>query len=843
MDKFDVLADGLEDKLFDLSQLAQRFVELDRGLTDTDSKEEIDKYTDLAWKFLRRLVRDLQEKSKDELRPFLPVIVAVLGTIIAEVGPYRYETYTSAETEADSIWGRQIREEILPTMKELREASVHALEILFDREEFVELKKDIKKDIIPLLRDATVRYLPFRVLQVCKLADKMFDFKLRTDKQDLRELLSEIHALKYPRFGTSGLRGLWNIDFVEEKAKTVAQAICDYIKGVDVPSYMKSENLGDKYVVVGYDSREHADEVASWVVQVCVLNAIKVYLAERDTPTPALVYWAIEHLGKENVAGIINCTASHNPVEWQGIKYSPQSGCPASTTLTDLIAARSNQIQLLGKNFPAVDLAQAIEQGKVKKFNPIDAYCDWLLSSGLGDSRIKLDSHAIGSYFSDKKIVIDEMHGAGREYLRVLLSTLGVPYEVLHGEKDPKLGDLEYADPEPPHLEALQKRIVSTGATLGIALDTDADRYGIAGKGGEYFRPNQILPMLTLYLGRHKGLKGKIVRTVTTSRAVDAVARKVDKNGEFGPDPKVAPSYITHPFYETIVGKKEDMTGIPNYVTMVGIKYVIADGMQTDRFYRVQEAPNFRNSIIIGGEESAGLTTKGHLPDKDGIWSNLLIMDMIAGYGESLNEIWSDFVAEYGTFYGNRVDVDASDEAKESLINYFLDSYKGLTTEELNRKRIAGLRVVYLGGVRYDLVEMHLEDDKNKARSFLAIRASGTEPLNRIYTESNSEDKRKEMEAEVLRKLEDISVELISNAYSDWKLVDILAATEPSARVINIALEKIANISFTEGDDTIPNGIVDKLKRKRGISELRKRKTIDKWLTILAGRLQRKSII
>ena len=838
MDKIDFLTDWLEDKSFDLSQLAQRFFELDRGLTETDSKEEIDKHIDLAWKFLRRLAQELPKKSKDELKPFLPVIVAVLGTIVAEIGPYRYETYTRDETEADRIWGRCIREEILPAMKELREASVNTLEILFHREEFVKLRKDIEKDIIPLLRDTTGRYLPFRVLQVCKLADKLFDLKLKTEEEDLRELLSEIHALKYPRFGTSGLRGLWGIDFVEEKAKTVTQAICDYIKGIDVPDYMKSENLGDKYVVIGYDSREHADEVASWVAQVCLLNHIKVYVAERDTPTPALIYWAIEHLGEENVAGIINCTASHNPVEWQGIKYSPQSGCPAPTTLTDFIAARSNQIQLLGKNFPAVVLAQAMEQGKVKNFNPIKAYCNWLLSSGQDNSRIKLDIDVIRNYFSDKKTVIDEMHGAGREYLRVLLSTMGVSYEVLHGEKDPKLGELEYADPEPPHLEKLQERIATTGATLGVALDTDADRYGVVDKGGQYFRPNQILPMLALYLGRYKGLKGKIVRTVTTSQSIDAVARSIHKNKKFEPDAKVAPNYVTHPFYEVTVGKKEDMTGIPNYVTMVGIKYVIADGMQSDRFYRVREDPNFRNSILIGGEESAGFTTKGHLPDKDGIWANLLIMDMIASHGKPLNEIWSDFMTEYGAFYGDRVDVDASDEAKERLISYFLTSYKGLTTKGLNERRIAGLRVVYLGGVRHDLVEIHLEDDNDKTRSFLAIRASGTEPLNRIYTESNSEDKRKEIEAAILCKLEDISVELISTAYSDWKLVDILSATEPTTRITNIAIEKIENISSIEGDNTIPSGILDKLKMKKGISESRRRKTIDKWLTILAVRLQ-----
>lgn len=838
MDKFDVLTHWLWSDSLDLSQLAQRFVELDRGLTDTDFKEEINRNIELTRKFLHRVVQELQERSRDELRPFLPITAAALATILVEAGTYRHETYIRDQTEADRKWGGQIREEILPAMRELRKAAANALEILFRREEFAELGKDIQEEISPLLRDTIDRYLPFRVLQVCKLADKMFDFKLRTDSQNLRELLSEIHALKYPRFGTSGLRGLWNVDFTEEKAKRVTQAICDYIKGQDIPDYMEGENLGDKWVVLGYDSREHADEVASWVAQVCVLNSIKVYLAERDTPTPALVYWAIERLGKDNVAGVINCTASHNPIEWQGIKYSPQSGCPAPTTLTDLLAARANQIQLLGKKFPPIDLAQAMEQGEVRKFDPIKDYCGWLLSSGLGNSRVKLNTDAIRNYFSDKKIVIDEMHGAGRDYLRLLLNALGVSYEVLHGQKDPKLGNLECADPEPPFLEELQGDVAITGATLGIALDTDADRYGVVGKGGQYFRPNQILPMLTVHLRRHEGLNGKVVRTVTTSRAIDAAARSIDVDDRSKPAPKVVPSYITHPFYESIGGHKEDMTGLANYVTMVGIKYVITDGMQADEFYRVQEHPNFRNSIIIGGEESAGLTTKGHLPDKDGIWGNLLIMNMIATHGKPLNEIWSDFMTEFGSFYGNRVDVDASDEAKEALINQFMDSYKDLTAEELNKKRIAGLRVMRLGGVRYDLVEMELEDDNTKERSFLAIRASGTEPLNRIYTESNLEEKREEIEAEVLGKLEDISVELISNAYSDWRLVDILAATEPSVRVINVTLEKIANISLTEGDDTIPSRLLDKLTTKRGVVELRKRKTVDKWLTVLASRLR-----
>ncbi len=829
MGKFAVLTDWLEAKAFDLSQLAPRFVELDRGLTETDSKEELDGYTNLARKLLCRVERELSAKSRDELEPFLPLIVAVLATIIAEAGPYRYEAYTSAKTEAERTWGRQIREAILPAMKELREAAVKALETLFHREEFAELREDIDKDVIPLLRDTTGRYLPFRVLQVGKLADKMFDFKLKTDDPELKKLLSQIHALKYPRFGTSGLRGLWDIDFVEKKAKRVTQAICDYIKGVNIPDYIKSKDLSDRFIVIGYDSREHADEVASWVTQVCLLNDIKVYLVARDTPTPALVYWAIEHLGEENVAGIINCTASHNPIEWQGLKYSPQSGCPAPTSLTDLIAARSNQMQLLGKDFPNVDLAQAAEQGKIKKFNPIKDYCDWVLASGAGNARIKLDVDAIRDYFKDKKVLVDEMHGAGRDYLREILSALGVSYEVLHGEKDPKLGNLEYADPEPPHLELLQERMAASGAQLGIALDTDADRYGAVDKGGQYFRANQILPMLTSYLGKRKGLQGKIVRTVTTSRSMDAVVSTMSQNKDFEPDPKVIPSYITHPFYSVVVGKAEDISGLPSYVTMVGIKYVIAEGMQTDRFYRRQEDPDFRNSIIIGGEESGGLTSKGHLPDKDGIWGDLLVMDMIASYGKSLREIWSDFTTEYGAFYSDRVDVDASDKAKERLINYFLDSYQGLTPNELEGKRIAGLKVVYLGGVRYDLVEIQLEDD-NGARSSLVIRASGTEPLNRIYTESGSEEKRHEIEAEALAKLEAISVELIGQAYSDWKLVDIMVGTEPTKRVLKAAQEKIADISARRGDDKILSGILDSLKKKRAVAELRKGKTIDKWL-------------
>ncbi|MBM3241579.1 hypothetical protein FJZ31_35305 [Candidatus Poribacteria bacterium] len=643
-------------------------------------------------------LKTLKEKLKHEPIPLcgMPQIFGILCTIIGE-----------SEDE------------------KCRNEAAEAFEIYFKRPEFSKLSETLTQELMSLVRGAVGRFIPFRILQVGKIADKIRDFKGDAKDEDFKNLLEQIHSMKYPRFGTSGLRARMGIDFGESTARIVAQSICDHIK---------KENLNNKPVVIGYDSRIHADEVAGWVAEVCAANGIETILAERDTPSPALIYWAIEKIGEPNVAGVINCTPSHNPVrpeEWHGIRYSPPFGGPAPTTTTDWIGSRANQLQITGSEIPTLNLEKGKAQGKVRMFNPIEEYTDWLLS--------KLDVDVIRCYFHGKKVVDDEMHGASRGYLKRIFDKIGIPYEVVHGEKDPYLGELEYANPEEPYLTRCMEVVRNSGAALGFARDTDGDRFGVVDSGGVYFSANQIIAMLADYLITYKKYKGKVVRTLATSRAVDAVAGHPD-NSKYviKPNEKEVPPYLNHKFYELVVGQKEIMSGLPVHVVNVGFKY-IAEVMQ--------KSECFRYSIIIGGEESAGLTTKGHLPDKDGIWACLMVLEMVAAQKKSLNEIWQKFTDKYGEFHSSRKDVVASDEAKEQLINSYLDNPP---------EQIADLKVIYLGGVRYDLVETILEDEKTGKRSYLIIRASGTELLNRIYTESWSEEERRKIEKAVSDKLESL---------------------------------------------------------------------------------------
>jgi len=788
----------------DFSTLGKNFRILKHELTESEEGEMIQRSVENARRFLQKLAAALKEKPTGSLP--LPTLFGVLSTLLAEAGPSRFETSSKPGNEA-----------ILSQMKALRGEIVRGFKTYFTREEFNEVRPFLEAEVFPLLEEAIARHMPFRVIQMGKVADALLKFTDRINNPELQALLERIYTMKYPRFGTSGVRGRWKIDFDELKAKRVTQAICDYIR--------EKSRYPSHTLVVGYDSRMYADRVAHWVTEVCLANGFTVHLANRDTPTPVLIYWGAEKLGERNNAGIIICTASHNPVEWHGIKYCKPNGASAPTSVTDWIGSRANLLQLLEKTFEPVDLDIEREKGRMIDFDAIEDYANWILSQEKG-----LNTQAIKGFFGDKKVVIDEMHSASRGYLSRILGELGIAHKLIHGKIDRKLGNLGYASPEPPFINDCMEAVKRENAVLGLAVDTDSDRYGVIDRGGVYFKPNQILPMLADYLVRIKRYTGKIVRTQSTSRAMDAVAQALESTGSIvKPGPTDLPAYARSIFYETRVGKKEDLAGLPVYAVAVGIKY-IAEVMEADRA-----------DFIIGGEESSGLTTKGHILDKDGIWACMLIMEMIAAQRKSVHELWEDFTRRYGKFYSGRVDVDAADEAKEKLIDFYLDTYKGLTPEELDKKRIAGLKVVYLGGVRYDNLEIVLEEEATRERSYLVIRASGTEPLNRIYTESRSEEKRQEIEREVLQKLEEFSAQVLRKVGDFWQLMDTLTVTEPTEPLADLAIEVIEHLSKTVYQQNILDNVLRELERRktdqvRFLVEKRNKEVVEKWLELLRAR-------
>jgi len=671
------------------------------------------------------------------------------------------------------------------------------------------------------------------------IAERLYGFRLRTGDprlvggRDRPGLLQEIYDRKYIRFGTSGVRGRWGVDFTEASAKRVAQAICDFLKARDVPAYAGAEDLAGKRIVIGYDSRKNARTVAEWVAQVCLANGFTVDFASRDLPTPALVYYLTDYLPPDEVAGLINCTASHNPPEWQGIKFNPRQGFPAPTNTTDYIAARVNQLQILDQQAAVADLAEAEARGLLREFDPIVHYTQWVLDSGKGNARIPIDVERIRRYFADKLVIIDEMYGASRGYLPRLLGEIGVRHRVIRAERDPSLPGLAYANPEEPFNQALKDAVRESGAVLGLGMDTDADRFGVVDQGGVYFRPNQVLPMLLRYLGVDRGLTGRVIATQTGSPLLERLAALIPGNDENKPEPNVVPAYVGHPFYHRRVGEREDRVFEHTFMVPVGIKY-IEEQRRTDRRYRTLKElpPNWRDTILIGGEESSGLTTRGHVTDKDGIWANLLIMDMVAYYGKSVAEIWEETtrVAGLKTYGGlehegsntGRRDVDAVLEAKEELINDFLDRFQGKAPGEAT---FEGLEVIYAGGIRYDYVELQLRDAQGGIEHHLRLRASGTEPINRIYVESSDPEIARKLMDAGLRRLEELSAAEIRAAHSEWRLAEILSATRRSPELVQVVRETVAAHA-----DWSCGGVVARLERMLPAVEKRVQGVIRTWI-------------
>jgi phosphomannomutase len=844
-------------------ELGKKFIKVNRTLAWAESPTEWEPAVKAMYRFLDK-IEDLinsQTIGKSWSDTDFAKVFAILLTILAETGQYRHEAFVpNPEKEADLDRRKLIDDEMIPTMARLRHRAADVIKTYLSLSVFSPIKSYIKEEIIPLIEDMHIaspdRHMPFRIIQIGNIAERLYNFKIRTENKRLvgkdgnSGLLKAIYDFKYLRFGTSGVRGLWQRDFTEQRAKQVVQAICEYLTNRDLPKYLKGEDLSGRKIIIGYDSRLNAGKVAEWVAQICLTHGFKIDFANRDTPTPALVYWLTDYHTQEQVAGLINLTASHNPPEWQGIKFNPRQGWPAPTNVTDFIASRINEINILGFAFPNVDLQESIDNGQIKGFDPIEHYCNWVLNSGNNNDRISINPARIREFFVGKKVVIDEMHGASRGYLSKILGEIGVQHTVLHPERDPLIPGLDYANPEEPYINGLKNKVRETNACLGLGMDTDADRFGIVDQGGIYFRPNQILPMLVRYLGIDRDYKGRVIATQTGSPLLEVLAGMIKDNEENKPELNVIPAYIDHPFYHRRLGKREDQIYKHTFMVPVGIKY-IEEQRRTDRRYRgLSPLPErWRSTILIGGEESSGLTTKGHVTDKDGIWANLLVMDMLAYYGtrpnkplKSMAEIWKDTVSMDGiweSFGGKedfenpdnhsntgRTDLDAILEIKENIINFYLGAFG-----PGKQNKIGDFDVVFSGGVRYDLVELRLRDAKNDVRHFLRIRASGTEPINRIYVESSDSQTARSIMGLVLGEIENLTVQHIKAANSDWIVAETLVFTDISPKVISAVKEKIRANKWRakKVSENIQAFIDNELLEKRNA---RKAKN---WIKVLAG--------
>lgn len=451
-------------------------------------------------------------------------------------------------------------------------------------------------------------------------------------------------------FGTSGWRGILCDDFTFANVKVVTQAIADELRaGGDISGG----------VVVGYDARFMGDRFAREAAMVLAGAHIPVFFCDRDTPTPVLAH---EILRRKAVGGI-NFTASHNPAEYNGLKFSPASGGPALPATTKAIEERANAMlnEICYRELP---LDQAQRVGLFSEIDPLPAY--------FATIRTMIDFAAIAA--ARITIAVDPLYGTGRGYLDRLLTEAGVATVVINAHPDPYFGGLPPEPAEENIADFIRLVRERDDISLGLATDGDADRYGIVDADGTFIEPNYILALLYDYLLRVKGKSGDAARSVATSHFIDAVARH---------------------------------HGTAILETPVGFKF-IGEYISQDR-------------ILIGGEESAGLTVRGHVPDKDGIIACLLVAEMVAVTGKSLKALLADLYARVGEFYTCRENLRLSPDLEAG------------SAEKLANPpaRFAGQTVSSV--VRIDGCKLILSDG-----SWVLFRKSGTEPVVRVYAEAGS---------------------------------------------------------------------------------------------------------
>jgi phosphoglucomutase len=448
------------------------------------------------------------------------------------------------------------------------------------------------------------------------------------------------------KFGTSGWRAIVAEEFTLANIRLAVAGIAAYVKTQPEPHR----------VLVGRDPRFLGETFVAEAARVLAGAGVTPIVIEHAAPTPAIAY-AVRTL---KTSGAINFTASHNPPEYNGIKFSTHDGAPALPEVTKQIEAAIEALQASGE---AVKKAEPGADG----FETADVKAAFL--KRLAEL---VNLKAIAK--SGIKVVFDPFWGAGRGYSCHVLREAGVTVETVHDYRDVLFGG-HAPEPNDHLLGDCKAKMKEIGATLGIATDGDADRFGIVDEDGTFIQPNYVIALLFDYLVETRGWKNGVAKSVATTNLINALAE-----------------YHKVPLFETPVGFK-----------YIG-ELIIAD------------------KIAIGGEESAGLTIRGHVPEKDGIIAGLLVAEMVAVRGKSVGAQLKDLFGKVGSFYPVRENFHLTPEVKAA----FTEKMKADPTE-LGGRKVTGV-------VRTDGLKVILEDG-----SWVCYRLSGTEPVVRAYTEARNE--------------------------------------------------------------------------------------------------------
>jgi len=470
-------------------------------------------------------------------------------------------------------------------------------------------------------------------------------------------------------FGTDGWRAVISDTFTFHNLRLVTQAIADAIRSETWNDGSPVGEIPDPdKIVVGFDTRFLSDRYASEVARVLAGNNYTVFLTQGDAPTPAISY-IVRHMGA--IAGVV-ITASHNAPRYNGVKLKASYGGSALQEQCRRVEVYLNDNEERGRGPNMMDYEQARKLGLLQRFNPLPDYYTHL--------RKLINFDAIAD--NPQRIVVDSMYGSGRGIIKGILKGTGCEVREIRGEMNPGFGGV-HPEPIARYLGTLAGAISTGMGDMGLATDGDGDRIGAMDERGNYIDPHKIMALAMRYLVEERGWRGPAVRTVSTTRMIDRLAEVHD---------------------------------LTVYETPVGFNY-IADYM-------------LKEDILIGGEESGGISFRGHIPEGDGSLMALLLIEMVATLGASLYELVEDLVNKYGPVHYQRTDLRLSHPIAKAQMSHRLTEE---TPPEIGGEKV--IEVKTLDGVKFIL-----EDD-----SWLLIRPSGTEPVLRVYAEGRTPEMVKDL--------------------------------------------------------------------------------------------------
>jgi alpha-D-glucose phosphate-specific phosphoglucomutase len=457
------------------------------------------------------------------------------------------------------------------------------------------------------------------------------------------------------KFGTDGWRGVIAEDFTFANARVVAQAIARYV--------VRCEDARAG-VIIGYDHRFASDRIAATAAEVVSASGTPVFLTDKPCPTPAVSLLVRQRAA----AGGLVITASHNPYQWNGIKYKASYG---SSALPSIVAQIEKELDVVQReNVPPLpprkNLIQRLEP-RAPYLDTLEKLVDW---RRLRDAKLRF--------------VSDAMHGSATGLLVELFRRNGVVCDEIRGMRDPRFGGV-HPEPIEPHIEALRESVLARKFDAGFCADGDGDRIGAIDRSGAFVNPHQIFALLVWHLAGTRNLPGDVAKTFSVTKLIDKLAAKFGR-------------------------KLHEMP--------IGFKYICELMLE--------------HKILIGGEESGGIGTNLYLPERDATVSALFLAELMAWHGKSLGELLAALHAEFGEFHYGRVDLDVKPGQKEKAIAHFSNGKltRILDLPIVRREDMDGIKV-YLGEA-----------------GWVMVRASGTENLLRVYSETNkTETTRRVLEA------------------------------------------------------------------------------------------------